>query len=85
MTSPAPAEYSIQRLQEALATDPRTGELGLEVTPTDNGITIRGVVGSEERRAAVLEVAQAKLPGVTINNETTVKQVRAPNAQENIS
>ena len=85
MTSRPPTEYLIQRLQDALATDARTGELGLEVEATDDGLVVKGVVGSEERRAAILEVARDTVPEVPVSNETAVKQVRPPQEQERIS
>ncbi len=76
------AAYVAQHVKEALANDPRTGELGLDVLARDDVLVVRGVVGSEERRRAVTSVAAEVAPGVEIVNETVVKEVRPPPEDE---
>ena len=79
-----PPEYLAQRLRDAIAADPRTGELGLEVAVVGEGLAVRGVVGSEERRLAIGAVAKEALPGTEVRNETVVKEVNDPGAEESI-
>ena len=79
-----PTEYLAQRVRDAIAADPRTGELGLEVAVAGDGLIVRGVVGSEERRAAIAAVAGDAVPGIDIRNETVVKEVHGPQGEESI-
>lgn len=69
--APGP-EYMAQRLAEALAQDPRVGELGLKVVVTDEGAHVSGEVTTELRRQAVDAVAAEILPGERVKNEVTV-------------
>lgn len=70
------------RLEHALTTDPRTHELGVRVEVTGGVASLRGEVAGERRRALVAEVASEVLareaPGVTLRNEVTLTEVRAP-------
>lgn len=64
--------YRAARLQEALATDERVAELGLEVAVRDDDAYISGNVSTQERRDAVSEIAREQLPGLRIHNQITV-------------
>lgn len=64
--------YLAQHVREALAQDPRIGELGVDVEVDEDEVVLRGGVTSAERRAAVAEVARDLAPDRTIRNETTV-------------
>ncbi|MDQ4143858.1 MAG: BON domain-containing protein [Actinomycetota bacterium] len=79
-----PVEYLAQKLRDALAADARTGELGLDVIPVNGRLVVRGVVGSEQRHDAILEVAGEVIPEIEVVNETDVKQVDPPGDQESI-
>ena len=79
-----PPEYLAQGLRDAVAADPRTGELGLEVVVVGEALIVRGVVGSEERRVAIAAVAEEAVPGVEVRNETVVKEVHEPRGEERI-
>lgn len=82
--TPEPREYLAQRLRDAIAADPRTGELGLDVSVTGERLNVRGIVGSEDRRSAINDVAREVVSGVDVVNETEVKEVHAPGAEESI-
>ena len=79
-----PREYLAQRLRDAVAADARTGELGLDVAVAGERLIVRGIVGSEERRRAIDDVAREILPDVEVVNETDVKEVHEPGAEESI-
>jgi hypothetical protein len=64
--------YLIQRVREALAHDPRVGELELRVKMVGTKVFVGGTVPTEERRRAVGEVVSEVLPDFEIHNETTV-------------
>ncbi len=80
-----PSLYRAQRLKEALAADPRVGELGLDVDEAAGKIHVRGVVSSEDQRSAIDAVAVDVLGEVAIVNETLVKQINDPLDEESIA
>ncbi len=77
---PAEKENLAGRLEHALATDPRTHELGVRVTVVDGVASLRGEVAGEQRRALVAEVAGDVLakeaPEVALRNEVTLTEMR---------
>jgi hypothetical protein len=60
-----PKQYLIGRVQEALAHDPRLGELDIQVF-------LSGAVATSVRRAAIAEVVNELLPDYQIHNEVEV-------------
>lgn len=68
---PADEAYLEAHLAEALARDPRVGELGLEVIVSGDSVTVRGAVSTTERSGAIDEVLRALAPGRRIHNHTT--------------
>jgi hypothetical protein len=77
-----PPEYLIGHIQKALATDPRTGELELDVRIAGGRIFLTGAVATEERLAAVEQVVREVAPGLPIANELTVTVERDPGPEE---
>ena len=67
-----PDEYVVQHLREALAHDQRVSELGLEVVVRNGVLHVMGTVSTEERRAAIADVAAGIAPEWHIVNETSV-------------
>ncbi len=80
MTDP----YLAQRLREAFADDPRVGELGVEVTFAGDKVFLHGVVATEERKAAITEVARSHCPEMDVHNEMVVEDLREPRSVENL-
>jgi hypothetical protein len=74
----ATEDASAGRLEYALATDPRTHELGVRVEMNGDIAYLRGEVASEARRERLSEVAQETAPEVTIHNQVDVMEVREP-------
>ena len=67
-----PDEYLIAHANEALATDPRTAELELDVSVDGREVVLTGTVATPERQAAVAEVVAKALPGREVRNLTSV-------------
>ncbi|HWC43952.1 MAG TPA: nucleotidyltransferase [Actinomycetota bacterium] len=67
-----PDEYLVAHAGEALATDPRTAELELDVSVDGREVVLTGTVATPERQAAVGAVVARALPGREIRNLTTV-------------
>ncbi len=70
------------RLEQALATDPRTHELGIRVEVAGGIASLRGEVAGEQRRALVAAVAAEVLteeaPEIALRNEVMLTEVRTP-------
>lgn len=70
-----PEDYAIGRLRDALATDERVAEMGLEVRIAAGKVFLTGQVPTEERQRAVGVVACEILPEYEVHNETVVTEV----------
>jgi osmotically-inducible protein OsmY len=75
-------EYLIGHIQQALATDPRTGELELDVRIAGGRIFLTGAVATRERCVAVEEVVREVAPGFNVANELTVTVETDPGPEE---
>jgi osmotically-inducible protein OsmY len=82
-TDDAP-EYLIGRIQQALATDHRTGELELDVRLAGGRIFLTGAVATDERRGAVEQVVREVAPGTEVVNELTVSGDAPPGEGERL-
>jgi hypothetical protein len=69
---PNAPEYLITRAQQALATDPRTLELGLDVSVRADQVFVTGMVATESRRAAITDVVRDVLPDWIVHNHAIV-------------
>jgi predicted nucleotidyltransferase len=67
-----PDEYLVAHASEALAGDPRTAELELDVSIDGREVVLTGTVATPERQAAVGEVVAKALPGREVRNLTAV-------------
>ena len=72
----APA-YVIAHVREALATDARVAELGLELTIAAGTLVLTGRVGSASLREAAGEVARAHAGGLDVRNDLDVVEADA--------
>ena len=77
-------QYSATRLQQALAEDPRTAELGIKVTVRPGHVFLRGQVMSASRRDRLAEVVGEQAPGLAIHNEVRVAEVGEPEDEETL-
>lgn len=83
---PTPGPYVIAHVREALATDERVAELGIEATVAGGTLVLTGRVGSEELRIAAAEVARAHAEGLEVRNDLAVVEIDAtPAAPEHLS
>ena len=79
-----PAEYLIERLREAFALDGRVAELDVDVAVTGSTVHLAGAVPTEERRAALEEVARRECPDHQIRNDVVVMQIADTGAREEV-
>lgn len=78
-------QYLVGRLQDAMARDERVSALDIRIVVTGGRVHLTGEVPTEERRAALTEVAAAVLPGTPVCNEVTVLGALAAPAHERIA
>jgi hypothetical protein len=71
--SDVPDEYLVAHANEALAGDPRSAELELDVTVDGREVVVTGTVATPDRQVAVGEVVAKALPGREIRNLTGVE------------
>ena len=84
MAPAAHDEYAVGRLQEALAQDPRTNELGIDAVLSEGSVVLSGTVATPDRREAVLAVARKILGGRPLREEITIAEVAAPQPAEDL-
>jgi osmotically-inducible protein OsmY len=70
--------YIAGQIEQALAVDSRTHELGVRAGVDGEAVVLHGEVASEERRRLVAEVAAEAAPEMAIRNEVQVTDVRPP-------
>jgi enamine deaminase RidA (YjgF/YER057c/UK114 family) len=83
-TSGEPDQYLIERVREALAEDPRVGELYVQVTVAGGKVFLSGAVATPERKAAMSEVVAELLPDHQIHNLATISSLSEPEDEERL-
>jgi hypothetical protein len=74
--------YLAGRIERALASDPRTNELGIRADVGEEVVILRGEVAGEQRRLLIAEVARDAAPGLEVRNEVSVSELRPPGQEE---
>jgi osmotically-inducible protein OsmY len=71
-TGREPADYVISHIQDALAHDPRTSEMGIDVTLSGDRAVLTGMVASGMQRDAIGQVASEVAREYRVVNDVTV-------------
>ncbi len=71
-------QHTNQRIEQAIANDARTNELGVRIECIDHRVVVRGEVASQERRDAVLAVVREQLPGAEIVDRLRLSDATGP-------
>lgn len=88
-SAPAPSAHALDHVivhvRDALATDARVGELGLDVASADDGLVVRGTITNATRRACIVAVAQEVLHAhgfdLAVHDDTAVASTDAPTSE----
>ena len=75
MSESEPTDYAIQRLRDALASDERVAEMGVQVRMVAGKVFLTGQVATPERQQAIGSLATVVLPDYEVHNETVVTTV----------
>lgn len=81
-TTPDP--YLAEHVREALARDPRIGELGVDVEIAGETVILSGTVASLERQEAAAAVVHELLPDYQVRDETEVVELPEPSEAEHL-
>lgn len=77
-------EYLVAHLQEKLAADPRTEELGIEVTVSGPLVVLSGTVATAARREAAGAVAREASGQHQVHNDLVVADLSEPAGTERL-
>ncbi|MFF5992708.1 BON domain-containing protein [Prauserella flavalba] len=75
-------EYVAARIRRALAEDPRTAELGIQVIVKGAHVYLCGTVASQQCKEELNRVAQEREPTLTVHNDVDVVEAGEPGAPE---
>jgi osmotically-inducible protein OsmY len=78
------SDYLLARVREALSTDDRTNELGIEVTVAGGKVHLSGTVPTAQRRDAIGVVAAEVLGDQPVINDVTVPDLPEPVSAEEL-
>jgi BON domain len=79
-----PPQYVVARVKDALANDPRGGELDIRVKIAGAGVFLSGSVSTPARRDAIATVVGELLPEYELHNAITVTDMTEDPAPERI-
>lgn len=77
-------EYVAARVQQALAEDGRTHELGIRVDVRGDQLFLRGRVSGPEQKVRLGQVAHEAAPELHVHNEVNVVEATEPGEDEHL-
>ncbi|MFC4122533.1 BON domain-containing protein [Nonomuraea zeae] len=77
-------QYVAARVQQAMAEDARTNELGIRVDIRGDQLFLRGQVSGAEQRELLGQVAHEAAPELYLHNEINVMEVTEPGEDEHL-
>ncbi len=85
--APLPPDYLIGHIQDALAADDRSRELGVDVAVAgpDQRVVLTGTVSTDGQRQAIGEVVAEVAPGYDVVNELAVVSTDEGGAVEELA
>ena len=79
-----PDLYLAEHLREALAQDPRVGELGIAVEIMGETVVLSGTMTSPEQQAAAVAIARDFLPAHHVRVKSMVADLPEPTDSEHL-
>lgn len=77
-------QYRAARLRSALAEDPRTAELGVQVTVRGDHVYLSGAVASAQRKEELDHVLHEHEPALSVHNDVRIVEVGEPGDAEEL-
>ncbi|EHY87182.1 BON domain-containing protein [Saccharomonospora azurea] len=78
-------EYTAARLRRALAEDPRTAELGIQVDVRGEHVYLSGTVSSQPCKEHLVAVLHEREPQLRLHNDVRVVEATEPDDTEVLS
>jgi hypothetical protein len=75
-------QYRLQHVRERLAEDPRLNTLDVHLDMRGQTVVLTGHAETEERRKTIGALVSELLPGLDVDNRTTVEAVPDPEEAE---
>ena len=86
LASEEPAKYLVAKIREALAQDPRTNVLDVQVRVAGDRVYLLGTLEVEARRSAVQTVVEEILPpGMTLLNNINIACYSTEHGEETVA
>lgn len=82
---PLPDAYLLQHVQDALASDGRARELGVDVTVAGRRLVLTGTVATADQREAIGDVVREVAPDHEVVNELAVMSNDEPGSTEELA
>jgi osmotically-inducible protein OsmY len=82
---PLPDAYLLQHVQDALASDSRARELGVDVTVAGRRLVLTGTVATVDQREAIADVVREVAPDHEVVNELAVMSTEEPGPTEELA
>ena len=82
---PLPDAYLLQHVQDALASDGRARELGVDVTVAGRRLVLNGTVATADQREAICDVVREVAPDHEVVNELAVMSTDEPGPTEELA
>lgn len=76
--------YLVEHVRDALAHDPRVGELDVAVEIEDETVVLSGTVATADRQEAAADVVRDLLPNHHLRDETEVADFAEPTEVEHL-
>jgi len=77
--------FIAEHVRDALASDPRTAGIELDVSAAGDAIVLRGTVTTMQRRDAVQDVIRERFPDWDVHNELIAREFHEPTRAEHLS
>ena len=78
-------QYLVGRIQNALATDPRTNKQDVKIIVSSGRVHIIGQTSTEQRKQTIAQVVSEIVSDLDVRNELTVIELTEPAQPEVIS
>jgi osmotically-inducible protein OsmY len=78
-------QYLVGRIQNALATDPRTNKQDVKIMVRNGRVHLMGQTSTDERKQTIAQVVSEVVPDLEVRNELSVLELTEPAEPEVIS
>ncbi len=78
-------EYRAGHIMQRIAEDPRTSEMGIQVSVHRDWLVVSGVVPTPQRREEILRIVREEAPDLRIRDEMQITGAGDPDGEETLT